>query len=115
MSFVLKRKGGFEVHVTENVGEILKIADEGNLSAIIMDVSLSNSEHNGQKVDGIYIAKLLKENPKTAAIPIILATAHSMLGDRERYMEFTKADHYISKPFHDPDEFFRGVASVVSG
>jgi CheY-like chemotaxis protein len=113
MASVLKRKCGIEVFISENVEEILKIASECNLSAIIMDICLPNSEHNGQKVDGVYITKLLKAEPKTATIPVVLATAQSMPGAREHLLELTKAEHYIPKPFHDPDDFMREVISVI--
>jgi CheY-like chemotaxis protein len=115
MSVVLKRKGGFEVFASEDVDEIVRIAKECNISAILMDISLSNSTHNGQRVDGLYITKLLKSDPETAEIPVILATAHAMIGDKERFLETTKAEHYITKPFDDPDLFLREVASVVKG
>lgn len=113
MSVVLKRKGGYDVYASEDVEEIIRIAKECNISAILMDISLSNSTHHGQKVDGLYITKLLKSDPETASIPVILATAHAMIGDKERFLETTKAEHYITKPFDDPDVFLREVASVI--
>jgi CheY-like chemotaxis protein len=113
MSVVLKRKGGFEVFVSEDVEEIIKIARESNLSAILMDISLSNSRHNDQKVDGLYITQLLKSDPTTANIPVILATAHAMIGDRDRFLESTKAEHYITKPFDDPDLFLQEVMKIA--
>jgi CheY-like chemotaxis protein len=113
MSVVLKRKGGFEVLVSEDVEEIIKIAKESNLSAILMDISLSNSKHNDQKVDGLYITRLLKSDPATAGIPVILATAHAMIGDQDRFLETTQAEHYITKPFHDPDLFLEEVMKIA--
>lgn len=114
MQVVLTRKGGFEVLVSEDVDEILGLADTGDLAAILMDVSLSRSFHQGQKVDGLYITRLLKQAPATAKVPVILATAHAMFGDRERFLAETGADHYISKPLHDPDAFLREVRSVLT-
>ena len=114
MSVVLSRKGGYEVLVSEDPEEIVKIAKEAGLSAIIMDISLSNSKHNGQNVDGIYITKLLKSDPETAGIPVILATAHAMIGDREHFLEETRAEHYISKPIYEPSNFLKEVNSVVN-
>ena len=52
---VLVKKGGYEVIVSEEVDEILRLASEADLLAIIMDVSLSRSSYQGQKVDGIFI------------------------------------------------------------
>jgi two-component system, cell cycle response regulator DivK len=113
MSVVLKRKGGFDVAVSEDVGEILAMAASGSLAAIIMDISLTRSEYEGKRVDGIFITRLLKRDPATAGIPVILATAHAMFGDRERFMTDTGAEAYISKPIHDPDVFLAEVRRVL--
>lgn len=110
---VLTKKGGYAVVVSEEVDEILKLAREGDLKAIIMDVSLSRSSYQGQKVDGIFITKLLKQDEATRRIPVLLATAHAMFGDREKYLELTGAEGYISKPIHDPSALIDAVKSVT--
>jgi CheY-like chemotaxis protein len=112
MQVVLVRKGGFEVVVSEDVEQILAMVQAGDVSAVIMDISLTNSMHLGQKVDGIYITRLLKADPATKDVPVILATAHAMTGDRERFLAETGAEHYLSKPLHDPDHFLREVNKV---
>jgi CheY-like chemotaxis protein len=78
-----------------------------------MDISLSRSHHLGQKVDGVYITRLLKQDPATAKIPVMLATAHAMFGDREKFLAETGAEGYLSKPIHDPDAFIQAVRQVV--
>lgn len=113
MKVVLMRKGGFEVVVSEDVAEIMALAESGELGAIIMDISLSRTIYQGRKVDGVFITKLLKANPGTRGIPVILATAHAMTGDRERFMAETGAEHYLSKPIHDPDHFLGEVRKVL--
>jgi two-component system cell cycle response regulator DivK len=113
MKVVLIRKGGFEVAVSEDVAEIMALAESGELGAIIMDISLSRTVYQGKKVDGVFITKLLKANPATASIPVILATAHAMSGDRERFLAETGAEHYLSKPIHDPDHFLAEVKKVL--
>ncbi len=113
MKVVLTRKGGYEVQVSEDVEEILQLAHGGSVDAIIMDISLSRSSYEGQKVDGIFITRLLKADPATAKIPVVLATAHAMFGDRERFIAETGAEHYISKPIHDPDLFLAEVRKVL--
>jgi CheY-like chemotaxis protein len=95
------------------VEEILQLAASGTIDAIIMDISLSRSSYEGQKVDGIFITRLLKADPITAKIPVVLATAHAMFGDRERFIAETGAEHYISKPIHDPDLFLGEVRRVL--
>ena len=113
MQVVLIRKGGYQVAVSEDVAEIMAMAEGGGLGAIIMDISLSRTSYQGKKVDGIFITRLLKANPATAGIPVILATAHAMTGDRERFLADTGAEHYLSKPIHDPDHFLAEVRKVL--
>lgn len=112
MKVVLQRRGGFEVLVSEDVDEILRMAAQEGLSAIIMDISLTRSIHLGRNVDGVYITRLLKGDPATRSIPVVLATAHAMAGDKERFLATTGAEHYISKPIHDPEDFLREIHKV---
>ena len=110
---VLVKKGGYEVLVSEEVEEILRLAREADLLAIIMDVSLSRSSYEGRKVDGIFITQLLKQDAITRHIPVLLATAHAMFGDREKYMGLTGAEGYIAKPIHDPAALIEAVRAVT--
>ncbi|HJW72442.1 MAG TPA: response regulator [Geothrix sp.] len=111
---VLIKKGSFEVVVSEDVEEILRLVREMKFAAIIMDVSLSRSSHNGQRVDGIYITQLLKKEEATRDIPVLLATAHAMSGDREKYLELSGAQGYIPKPIHDPSSLIDAVNAVIA-
>ena len=113
MKVVLTRKGGFEVKVSEDVEEIVALAKSGSVDAIIMDISLSRSNYQGVKMDGVAITRLLKSDPETAKVPVILATAHAMFGDRERFLSETGAEHYISKPIHDPDLFLADIKKAL--
>jgi CheY-like chemotaxis protein len=113
MQVVLTRKGGYEVLVSEEVPEILRMAKEDGLTCIIMDVSLTNSQWEGENVDGVFITKLLKADPASAKVPVMLATAHAMSGDREKFMGESGAEGYLSKPIHDPDAFIKAIHEVV--
>jgi len=111
---VLVKKGGYEVLVSEEVDEILRLAREADLLAIIMDVSLSGSNYEGRKVDGIFITQLLKKDEITRHVPVLLATAHAMFGDKEKYLELTGAEGYIAKPIHDPAALIEAVKAVIT-
>jgi CheY-like chemotaxis protein len=65
-------------------------------------------------VDGIRIAQLLKGDPKSRSIPIILVTAHAMRGDREAFLAQSGADGYIAKPVVDHEEMVNQVRQVLS-
>ena len=113
-SKILTKRGGLDVKGTEDVEEVLKFAGSGEIDVILMDVSLANSVYEGQPVDGIKITQMLKANPETAALPVILVTAHAMQGDRENFLKQSGADGYISKPVVDHQQFIEQIVSLVS-
>jgi CheY-like chemotaxis protein len=59
---------------------------------ILMDVQLPG-------VDGLSLTRRLKEDERTAAIPVVALTALAMMGDKERTLEAGCAG-YISKPIN---------------
>ena len=95
----LERAGGFTCTVTEDVDEILRQVEAGNIDVAILDVSLSESRYRGEPVDGVVLPQMLKQ--RVPKLPILLATAHAMTGDRERLMTASGADDYLEKPVYD--------------
>ena len=112
-SKILTKRGGLEVKHTEDVEEVLQIAQAHEADVILMDVSLSKSVYNGKPVDGIKITQMLKADPETASVPIILVTAHAMQGDREAFLKQSGADGYISKPVVDHQEFVDKIKALM--
>ncbi len=112
-SKILTKRGGLGVKHTENVEEVMQIAESGEVDVILMDVSLSHSIYQGKPVDGIRITQMLKANSATAKLPIILVTAHAMDGDRENFLQQSGADGYISKPIVDHQKFVDDVKAMI--
>jgi two-component system, cell cycle response regulator DivK len=110
---VLERRGGWRVTVTESAEELFALARSGQVSAVVLDVSLHNTTWQGQPVNGVELCRMLKNDPATAGIPVLLATAHAMRGDEERFMRESLADDYISKPVIDHDAFVAQVRRWV--
>jgi two-component system cell cycle response regulator DivK len=112
-SKILTKRGGLAVQHTENVDEVMQIAQNRGADIILMDVSLSRSMYQGKSVDGIKITQILKSDPNTADLPIILVTAHAMEGDRESFLKQSGADDYISKPVVDHQAFVEQVLKLL--
>ena len=112
-SKILTKRGGLAVKHTENVEEVMQIAQAREADVILMDVSLSRSVYQGKAVDGIKITQMLKNDPATATLPIILVTAHAMEGDRENFLKQSGADGYISKPVVDHQAFVDQVVALL--
>ena len=113
-SKILIKRGGLEVKSTEDVEEVLKIARSGEADVVLMDVSLSNSIYQGKSVDGLKITQMLKADPATSSLPVILVTAHAMQGDRENFLKQSGADDYITKPVVDHQQFIQQIKSAAS-
>ena len=110
---LLERRGGFEVHVTESAEEVIARAEDGRADLVIMDVSLANTHLNGQPVSGIDLCLLLKQSPRTASLPVVLATAHAMRGDAEMLVQQSGADGYVAKPILDHRTFLDHILSFL--
>lgn len=113
-SKILTKRGGLAVKHTEDVEEVVKMAKSGEADLILMDVSLARSSYQGKAVDGIKITQILKSDPQTDKLPIILVTAHAMAGDRESFLKESGADGYISKPVVDHQEFVNQIKALLS-
>jgi CheY-like chemotaxis protein len=112
-SKILTKRGGLNVKHTENVDEVISIAQNKEADVILMDVSLSHSMYEGKPVDGIEITQILKSNPQTSEVPVILVTAHAMDGDKETFLSQSGADGYISKPVVDHQKFVNDIVAKM--
>jgi CheY-like chemotaxis protein len=111
---ILTKRGGLEIRGTEDAQEVMQIAQAGEVALILMDVSLARSFYQGKAVDGIKITQMLKANPQTASLPVILVTAHAMEGDRENFLKQSGADGYISKPIVDHEAFIAQILATIN-
>jgi CheY-like chemotaxis protein len=70
--------------------EGIELAREHAPSLVLMDVQLPG-------IDGIEALARLREDQRTASIPVLALTAQAMRGDRERFLE-AGFDGYLAKP-----------------
>jgi CheY-like chemotaxis protein len=110
---ILTKRGGLVAKHTEDVETVLKLANSKQADLILMDISLTNSYYKGEAVDGIQITKMLKANPKTANLPVILVTAHGSDWDREYYLNRSGADGFIPKPVIDQTDFLAQIQAKL--
>ncbi|MEG4629788.1 response regulator [Microcoleus sp. AR_TQ3_B6] len=114
ISKILTKRGSLAVKHTENVEEVMQIAANGEADLILMDVSVSRLVYDESKsADRIKIAQLLKADPQTASLPIILMAASPMVGEQETFMEQSGADGFISKPVQDHQDFVNQIKALL--
>jgi two-component system phosphate regulon response regulator PhoB len=85
------KQAGYEVLVAAEGAEALRKARSALPGLIVLDLMLP-------EVDGLEVCKLLRRDPATVAIPIIMLTAKAAEIDRIVGLEIG-ADDYITKPF----------------
>ncbi len=110
----LQRAGGFEVTCSEDVEAILRNVREHAFDVVVLDVSLRDCHHNGRPVDGLELARLIRQTSAGQRLPILLATAHAMEGDRERLLAASGADAYLEKPIYDPKVLIGKIQEVLA-
>jgi CheY-like chemotaxis protein len=109
----LERAGGHKVTCTEDVSEILRLVSSRAVDVVILDVSLANCFYDGHPVDGLDLAHLIRQQPEGKELPILLATAHAMEGDRERLLTASGADAYLEKPIYDPKVLIDKISEIL--
>jgi two-component system, cell cycle response regulator DivK len=108
----LERAGGCSCLISEDVATILQHVSAGEIDLVLLDLSLNNSEWEGRPINGVELCRMVKaKSPRR--LPVLLATAHAMSGDRERFLEATGADGYLEKPVYDSAFLVEKVRSLI--
>ena len=108
----LERAGGYSCLITEDANEILAAVEAGEVALVLLDVSLRATQWEGRPIDGIELAQLLKQRAP-GPLPILLATAHAMAGDRERLLAASGADEYLQKPIYEAQQLVETVHRLI--
>lgn len=98
------KSAGFTVLQAEDGNSALQQAREVLPSLVVLDLMLP-------EMSGLEVCKVLKKEPQTAQIPIIMLTAKAEEIDRIVGLELG-ADDYITKPF-SPRELILRIQSVL--
>ncbi len=89
------RFAGFRTIEAGTGGKGVALAGEHLPDVILMDIRLPD-------MDGTAAAHELKNDPRTAGIPVVALTSFAMKGDRERFLS-EGFDGYLEKPISVKD------------
>ncbi|MGI8965387.1 MAG: response regulator [Limisphaerales bacterium] len=98
------KAAGYDVATAADGETALKKARTSLPNLILLDLMLP-------KVDGLEVCKILRRDPNTASIPIIMLTANAAEIDRVLGLELG-ADDYVTKPF-SPRELVLRVKGLL--
>lgn len=100
-------RGRYDLDVVMNALDAIKIAQEKQFDAILMDINL------GIGLTGMDAVKQIKSMPSYKNVPIAALTAFAMMGDKEEFMT-GGCTHYLSKPF-DKNTLTNLVQTMLKG
>jgi phosphate regulon transcriptional regulator PhoB len=103
ISYNLKKEG-FHLSTALDGEDALTKVRTDHFDLIILDLMLPG-------IHGIELCRILRNNPKTAHIPIIMLTARGEESDKVHGLE-TGADDYMTKPF-SPKELIARVKAIL--
>ena len=87
----LMKQAGFDVRVARDGDEAIAMVEERTPDLVLLDVMMP-------KKDGYEVCQLIRNNPASAGVRIIMLTAKGREVEREKGMAMG-ADEYITKPF----------------
>lgn len=99
------KQAGYEVVTAADGAEALKKTRALLPSLIVLDLMLP-------EMDGLEVCKMLRRDPATAAVPIVMLTAKAAEIDRVLGLELG-ADDYLTKPF-SPRELVLRVKKLLT-
>ena len=81
---------GYETLEASTGEQVIELATRHTPDLVLMDIRLPGT-------DGLEALRRLREDERTADIPVVALTAQAMAGDRERFLE-AGFNGYVSKP-----------------
>ncbi|AFZ21341.1 response regulator [Allocoleopsis franciscana] len=105
--------GDYHVYITDEPTEVFRQCQSGNVDVVIMDVNLPGAKWEGQSVSGADLSRLLKTQPQTNHIPIILVTAYALVNEQQYLLKTSQADSFYAKPILDFDSFLEELNHIV--
>lgn len=95
---------GHEVATAADGREGLEAARAGEFDVVVLDVMMP-------EIDGFVVCEMLRADPATADLAIVLLTARAQMADRARGVD-AGADAFVTKPF-DPLELVELVERLA--
>lgn len=110
---LIERLGRHQVQITDEPKTIWELCTAGKVDLVLMDINLPGAFWQGDEVSGADLSRLLKTQPKTAHIPIILLTAYAMAQERESLLSDSQADEFFTKPISDYAALIKAIEGLA--
>jgi CheY-like chemotaxis protein len=107
-------KNGYQTLITDNGDKVFNALINEDIGLILMDINLSNTYLNGEKLNGIQLSKYIKTNKKFLNVPLVLVTAYSLSNQIKQLLYDSKAEDIITKPILDYNLFLNKINSLIA-
>lgn len=107
-------KNGYQTLITDNGDKVFNALINEDIGLILMDINLSNTYLNGEKLNGIQLSKYIKTDKKFLNIPLVLVTAYSLSNQIKQLLYDSKAEDIITKPILDYNLFLNKINSLIA-
>ena len=98
---LIEKIGSHPVEIAVEPAQIFAKCQSGAIDVVLMDINLPGAKWEGEDVSGADLSKILKSQPQTSHIPIVLVTAYAMTSQRQALLEVSGADELFTKPITD--------------
>ncbi|MEL6553154.1 MAG: response regulator [Cyanobacteria bacterium J06621_11] len=112
---LLEKTDRHRVRLTRKAADVFKHCQSGSIDIVVMDVNLPGTVWQGEEVTGIDLSRLLKSQPQTARLPIVLLTANAVEVNQSNLLLEAGADGIYPKPLVNANEFLSLLEQLSPG
>lgn len=112
---LLEKEGQHRVRLTHKAADVFKHCQSGMIDLVVMDVNLPGTFWQGKEVTGVDLSCMLKSQPRTARLPIVLLSANTTDSEQGKLLGDALADGIYSKPIANATDFLVLLIQVSGG
>ena len=111
---LLEASGQHRVRLTHKAADVFRLCEASSIELVLMDVNLPGTFWQDKEITGVDLSRLLKSNPMTWHVPIVLLAANATKVDQGNLLSAALADLVCTKPIKDADKFLAALVQVAS-
>ena len=111
----MQQQSGYCVNATDRPDVVLEQCEAGRVDLVLLNAKLGPIDGQGRGAGSVDLSQQLKNNPKTAHIPIVLLAAYGLPEPRSHWLKTYQADVVFSPPMTECSQLveifvhFRGL------
>ena len=103
----MQQQSGYCVNATDRPDVVLEQCESGRVDLVLLDAKLGPIDGQGEWTGSVDLSQKLKDNPKTAHIPIVLLAAYGLPEPGSQWLKTYRADVVFSPPMTECGELVK--------